>query len=1494
MKPVLRFGLIFILGIVLLAGLFLLNRQTAVHASQTLTWHKVVAPPGTLTADSDTIILLQDYGAYRLYHVTAAALTSLSANQQAQLTYADEMDWLLFDAYPFNTQTDSLTLPPSLSTSQVEGEALQLVQFVGPIKAEWLSELEAIDVIPIHYIANNGYLVWADNDGREQLDRLVRASDFLQFSLPHQPYFKLGPSLLERLETPANPDEMIPVTIQIYDHPANNGTQALVRNLAAEVWSPWSSVLSFLNSTVLLRAGDIEMIANRPDVVWVGEWFERELTDEVQGQIIAGNLNGTQSGPSAPGYLAWLNSYGFSTDPADYPIVDIVDDGIGNGLVNSGDRTLHELGNIANPTRLAYISNCTTAGSGEGVGGHGHINVSIAGGYDTTAGFPFRDPNGYQRGLGISPYGRFAGTRIFAPTFNLTNCGGTDTGLIQSSQDDGALITSNSWGCGGCSGTYDASSQAFDVGVRDADLGEAGNQEMIMIFAAGNDGAGAGTIGTPGNGKNMITVGASENDRPSDENGAWTDGCGVTPGGANNAMDVIGFSSRGPAPGGRVKPEVIAPGTHIQGTASTSASYNGTSVCDQFRPPGQTTFASSSGTSHSTPAVAGVSSLYYWWLQNQYGITPSPALMKAYLIAHPTYLTGVSANDTLPSNDQGYGMPNMTVAFDDAERVFENQTTLFDNSGETWTWAGAVVDPARPVRIVMTYSDQAGAIGTTPQVNDLNLAAEVGGTAYLGNVFSGQWSITGGTADTANNYEAIFLPLGTTGDITITVTAFNIAGDGVPNVGDATDQDFALVCYNCSPNPDFNVDVAPPTQAVCAPDDALYTVDVTQINGFNSAVTLSTPTLPPGLSSSFSANNNPPPFTSDLTIGNTGAVAAGNYNIDVIGSTLTRTHTATVSLEINDAIPGLAALTAPANGATAVSLTPTFSWTAAPQTISYTLDVATDVAFTNIVYTAVENSTSHTLSTPLNPVTTYYWRIQAENLCGSGSYSATFSFTTIALSVLLVDDDDNIPDVQSTYTSALNNLGITYDVWDTGNSDNEPSAVQLAAYHTVIWFSGDEFGGFAGPGAAGEAALSTWLDTDKCLFINSQDYHYDRGLTAFMDSYLGVATAVSDVGQTTVTGAGSLFTGFGPYALSYPFLNWSDTINPDGPPTELAFSGNNGNAAVDKDTGGYKTSFWGFPWEAIPTAADREATLQTILDWCLPASSAAIWDGGGATNDWSEAANWVGDVVPGATDSVLFNTTSTKDALIDGGFAGTVAGIDVSTGYTGTITMNRTFAVTGDYAQQDGIFVVSDPGTFVMTVGGTMTHTGGTLRQTRTVNASSVPFLQIDDGSATVKYRGVTLTTGDNLGAVTVNVRAVDRVTQFCTDTGASSPDYAGRCFNITPTTMGTALVRLYALTTELPGGGFMPAVYHDTTGAGNWVPQLVSAATGTIGPYTFAEADTTGFSPFLIGDLTNTPTAVSLTDLTTSDQQSPSLIVLITGLLFLLAGSVWIRRRSA
>jgi len=65
------------------------------------------------------------------------------------------------------------------------------------------------------------------------------------------------------------------------------------------------------------------------------------------------------------------------------------------------------------------------------------------------------------------------------------------------------------------------------------------------------------------------------------------------------------------------------------------------------------------------------------------------------------------------------------------------------------------------------------------------------------------------------------------------------------------------------------------------------------------------------------------------------------------------------------------------------------------------------------------------------------------------------------------------------------------------------------------------------------------------------------------------------------------------------------------------------------------------------------------------------WDGGAGLGDpyWSSCTNWVGDVCPIATDTVVFDGTYTGDSSLDRGFGGSIAAININTGYTGTITV---------------------------------------------------------------------------------------------------------------------------------------------------------------------------------------------------------------------------------
>src|SRR6185503_11352855 len=110
------------------------------------------------------------------------------------------------------------------------------------------------------------------------------------------------------------------------------------------------------------------------------------------------------------------------------------------------------------------------------------------------------------------------------------------------------------------------------------------------------------------------------------------------------------------------------------------------------------------------------------------------------------------------------------------------------------------------------------------------------------------------------------------------------------------------------------------------------------------------------------------------------------------------------------------------------------------------------------------------------------------------------------------------------------------------------------------------------------------------------------------------------------------------------------------------------------------------------------------------------WDGGGGDNNWSTCANWDNsNTCPGGSDVATFNGTNTKDATIDGSFAGSVLGINIASGYTGTVTQARSLTIgTSGYTQAAGIFtgatqtIDMNDGSFSLS-GGTFTSTSGTL-----------------------------------------------------------------------------------------------------------------------------------------------------------------------------------------
>jgi len=784
------------------------------------TRHKIILRPDEQAlyvrlTRSGAVVHDVDYGSYRLLVVDERLVGGRRAFVDLGTAARDEQNLIGFSGAVLDTTRPRATarrLPPALRQAEAEDAAapdsgrrrvdltqtgdgavplapglatpgsLFVVQLIGPVKDEWLEAVRATGATIVAYVPANAYVVRARGAAVQALRALRRASAFVQFIGRFEPGYRLSPplrDLAETAEATSGGAPPIDVTVQVTMGTESAETLQALRSIAI---GPIRShrVLDYLNVAMRVSRSRLTELAQLDGVFAVDERRERRRLDEVQGMIFANRI-GSDGRATGPGYLAWLAAKGFASAQFGSFVVNIVDDATslqGHPDIASG--------------RVAFELN--PSGQSGAQAGHGFFNAHIAGGMNDSTGSAYQDASGYHYGLGIAPFARVGATAVFGPGSTTATAYESDAYAL------GARISSNSWGYDAT--RYNVDAQEVDAIVRDAQRSVAGQQPMVMVFAAGNDGArvGAGSVKSPATAKNVIAVGASENDRPT-----GTDGCGRIDSDADNANDLAPSSSRGPVNSaggdGRFKPDLVAPGVHLQaGVPQSGYDVADSGLCDAYWPSGQTLYSWSSGTSHATPAVAGAAALVYQYFLNRGWSAPSPAMVKAQLMNSARYLTGRDGNDTLPSNAQGMGRIDLERAFDGGDRILVDQSVTFGASGETYQRAGLVSSSAEPVRITLAWTDAPGPTVGAPWVNDLDLEVTVNGTTYKGNVFSGAASVAGGVADGKNNVESVFLPAGVTGTVTIRVVAINIAGDGVPGTSDGTDQDFALVAQNVNPS----------------------------------------------------------------------------------------------------------------------------------------------------------------------------------------------------------------------------------------------------------------------------------------------------------------------------------------------------------------------------------------------------------------------------------------------------------------------------------------------------------------------------------------------------------------------------------------------------------------------------------------------------------------------------------------------------------------------
>jgi len=744
---------------------------------------------------------------------------------------AELSDWVLAGSDRIRLNSREIeTRVPSVAFSRAAdavspGKSMHLVQFAGPVRAAWVEELKRTGVEIVSYVPANAYLVYGSSDAIEGVRGLSTNAPSIQWEGEYRGALKIDAAVTARAETqtlsdaPAGDDGFY--AIQLFVDPAVNAqTVSLIDDLEIDGHLRKSRLHRYLNVVAKLPADKLAQIAERPDVVSIQAYGVPTQHCERQGQIVAGNLNGNV--PSGPGYLQWLASKGFTQEQfaASGFSVDLTDSGIDNGTLTPNHFALWEDGVIGTRSRITYshIAGFENFPSTlRGCDGHGTIDAHIIGGFDQSIGFPFEDSEGFNYGMGICPFVNIGVSVVFDPAWTWPDYGE----LHSQAYENGARISSNSWGFSGSSswGVYDFDAQAYDFLVRDAQsggttFGAEGNQQMIIVFSAGNEGPGLGTVTPPALAKNVICVGAAEGVQPFGS----ADFCNVGDSGSDSANDIIHFSSRGPCLDGRSKPDIMAPGTHISGgvaqndaiatgTGGADLCFDATGVCGggngsaYWPQTGQQFYTACSGTSQACPAVAGGCALIRQFFINQGWEVPSPALTKALLINAARYMTGDGANDTLWSDNQGMGMMNLGEAFDrkavtPTRFVDQSPAETFTESGQTHEYRGTIADTSRPFRVTLAWTDAPGATFGAAYNNDLDLTVVIDGETYLGNVFDGDHSIPGGSADLLNNVESVFIPAGVTGAFTVTVTAANINSDGVPGNDAALDQDFALVVYN--------------------------------------------------------------------------------------------------------------------------------------------------------------------------------------------------------------------------------------------------------------------------------------------------------------------------------------------------------------------------------------------------------------------------------------------------------------------------------------------------------------------------------------------------------------------------------------------------------------------------------------------------------------------------------------------------------------------------
>jgi subtilisin family serine protease len=549
-----------------------------------------------------------------------------------------------------------ITAPAVKTTTQLRAKGssipvsgLFLIQFEDQPQPADRSSLKAMGLELVKYVPDDAFIARFNRVSPDA----VRALNFIRAVEPYRAEYKIHPSLsaAARGGTLTNPA----VAVSILLSPGASPTEiAAVRTLLSAVHQE-----SHLRQGTILRGNlnpsSLQTLAQSESVLWVEPAPKRKLVDEAAAKIVGGD-DGRVATPTLTQQMGFTGSN---------VTVCVADTGLDTGNTN----TMH-------PDLRGRVTGFQFYGTNifDGSDGYGH-GTHCAGIVAGNAATGETDPDSGQfYGLGVASGASLFIERIFDADANEASPFPSDETLTQDAVQHGAKIGSNSWGSD-VQGEYDIDAAQFDELVRDADASTPGDQPYILEFSAGNAGPDAQTLDSPATGKNVIATGASENVA-----GTLALTYGLYADGPDTMCD---FSSRGPCADGRIKPDLVAPGSWIASAASAAAPDEAaiawTAIDDYYVYMG--------GTSMSGPHAAGAAAVFVQFYQNTHGnAVPSPALVKAALINSADELDESNGGPgPVPNNDEGWGRINLanivTTNVNALPRMYQylDQTVLLTN-----------------------------------------------------------------------------------------------------------------------------------------------------------------------------------------------------------------------------------------------------------------------------------------------------------------------------------------------------------------------------------------------------------------------------------------------------------------------------------------------------------------------------------------------------------------------------------------------------------------------------------------------------------------------------------------------------------------------------------------------------------------------------------------------------------------------------------------------